>query len=65
MKLANPDPYDLTELDLDEFKGIIAPLSWPAVSRSGWATATVQTPLMTALWTRPTGGAPQNSDGFR
>lgn len=25
VKLANPDPYDLTELDLSEYKGIVAP----------------------------------------
>lgn len=32
VKLANPDPYDLTEVDLTEYKGIVAPWSnWRAV----------------------------------
>ena len=32
IKLANPDPYDLTEVDLTEYKGIAAPWSdWRAV----------------------------------
>ena len=32
VKLANPDPYDLTELDLNEYKGIIAPWNdWASV----------------------------------
>ena len=32
VKLANPDPYDLTEVDLSEYKGIIAPWNhWHAV----------------------------------
>jgi len=32
VKLTNPDPYDLTEIDLSEYKGIIAPWNnWPAV----------------------------------
>ncbi|MBI2959263.1 MAG: hypothetical protein HYY28_03035 [Betaproteobacteria bacterium] len=32
VKLANPDPYDLTEVDLREYKGIIAPWNdWRAV----------------------------------
>jgi hypothetical protein len=32
VKLSNPDPYDLTEVDLAEYKGIIAPWSdWRAV----------------------------------
>ena len=32
VKLANPDPYDLTEVDLSEYKGIIAPWNdWRAV----------------------------------
>jgi hypothetical protein len=32
MKLTNPDPYDLTEIDLGEYKGIIAPWNdWRAV----------------------------------
>ena len=34
MKLANPDPYDLTEVDLSEYKGIIAPWNdWRAVAK--------------------------------
>lgn len=33
-KLAAPDPYDLTEVDLAEYKGIIAPWNdWHAVER--------------------------------
>jgi hypothetical protein len=32
VKLANPDPYDLTEVDLTEYKGIVAPWNdWRAV----------------------------------
>lgn len=32
VKLSNPDPYDLTEVDLSEYKGIIAPWNdWRAV----------------------------------
>jgi hypothetical protein len=32
VKLSNPDPYDLTEIDLSEYKGIVAPWSdWHAV----------------------------------
>jgi hypothetical protein len=32
IKLANPDPYDLTEVDLSEYKGIIQPWNdWQAV----------------------------------
>ncbi len=32
VKLANPDPYDLTEVDLSEYKGIVAPWNhWHAV----------------------------------
>jgi len=32
VKLANPDPYDLTEIDLSEYKGIVAPWNdWRAV----------------------------------
>lgn len=32
VKLANPDPYDLTEVDLSEYKGIVAPWNdWRAV----------------------------------
>lgn len=32
VKLTNPDPYDLTEVDLGEYKGIIAPWNdWNAV----------------------------------
>lgn len=32
VKLSNPDPYDLTDVDLNEYKGIIAPWNnWQAV----------------------------------
>ncbi len=32
VKLSNPDPYDLTEVDLSEYKGIVAPWNnWLAV----------------------------------
>jgi hypothetical protein len=32
VKLANPDPYDLTDVDLGEYKGIVAPWNdWNAV----------------------------------
>ncbi len=32
MKLSNPDPYDLTDVDLNEYKGIIPPWNtWRAV----------------------------------
>jgi len=32
VKLSNPDPYDLTEIDLTEYKGIVAPwYDWHAV----------------------------------
>ena len=32
VKLANPDPYDLTDIDLTEYKGIVAPWSdWRTV----------------------------------
>ena len=34
VKLSNPDPYDLTEVDLAEYKGIIAPWTdWRAVEK--------------------------------
>jgi hypothetical protein len=34
VKLGTPDPYDLTEVDLTEYKGIIAPWSnWSAVEK--------------------------------
>jgi hypothetical protein len=34
VKLSAPDPYDLTDLDLSEYKGIIAPWSnWSAVQK--------------------------------
>lgn len=34
MKLSNPDPYDLTDVDLSEYKGIIPPWNtWQAVER--------------------------------
>lgn len=33
-RLAKPEPYDLTEIDLNEYKGIVAPWSdWRAVER--------------------------------
>ena len=32
VKLSNPDPYDLTQVDLTEYKGIIAPWNdWQSV----------------------------------
>lgn len=40
VKLANPDPYDLTELDLKEYKGIVLPWNdWQAVTRQCRALA--------------------------
>jgi len=34
VKLSNPDPYDLTDVDLTEYKGIIAPWNdWRAVEK--------------------------------
>lgn len=34
VKLSNPDPYDLTQVDLSEYKGIIAPWNdWQSVVR--------------------------------
>ena len=34
VKLSNPDPYDLTEVDLTEYKGIVAPWNnWRAVEK--------------------------------
>jgi hypothetical protein len=34
VRLSNPEPYDLTEVDLSEYKGIVAPWSdWRAVER--------------------------------
>jgi hypothetical protein len=34
VKLGTPDPYDLTDVDLDEYKGIIPPWNdWRAVER--------------------------------
>ena len=34
VKLGMPDPYDLTEVDLNEYKGIIPPWNdWRAVER--------------------------------
>jgi hypothetical protein len=33
VKLSNPDPYDLTTVDLSEYKGIVAPWNnWRAVA---------------------------------
>lgn len=41
VKLANPDPYDLTEVDLGEYKGIVAPWNdWRAVEAQCRALAT-------------------------
>lgn len=41
VRLANPDPYDLTEVDLSEYKGIAAPwTSWRAVEEQCRALAT-------------------------
>lgn len=40
VKLSNPDPYDLTEVDLSEYKGIIAPWNdWRAVEEQGRSLA--------------------------
>lgn len=40
MKLSHPDPYDLTEVDLTEYKGIVAPWnSWRAVEKQCRALA--------------------------
>ncbi|MBI3374618.1 MAG: hypothetical protein HY017_23070 [Betaproteobacteria bacterium] len=40
VKLAEPDPYDLTEVDLSEYKGIIAPWNhWHAVQAQCHALA--------------------------
>ncbi|MBU6510537.1 MAG: hypothetical protein KGL98_06615 [Gammaproteobacteria bacterium] len=40
MKLSQPDPYDLTEVDLTEYKGIVAPWnSWRAVEKQCHALA--------------------------
>ena len=39
-RLAAPDPYDLTEVDLTEYKGIIAPWNdWRAVEKQCRALA--------------------------
>jgi hypothetical protein len=39
-KLANPDPYDLTNVDLTEYKGIVAPWNdWRAVEKQCRALA--------------------------
>jgi hypothetical protein len=39
-KLANPDPYDLTDVDLTEYKGIVAPWNdWHAVEKQCRALA--------------------------
>jgi hypothetical protein len=33
VKLANPEPYDLTDVDLSEYKGIVAPWNdWRSVT---------------------------------
>ena len=41
VKLASPDPYDLTEVDLGEYKGIIPPWDdWNAVTRQCHSLAT-------------------------
>jgi hypothetical protein len=41
VKLSNPDPYDLTNVDLTEYKGIIAPWNdWQAVEAQCRALAT-------------------------
>lgn len=40
VKLSNPDPYDLTDVDLNEYKGIIAPWNnWQAVVKQCRALA--------------------------
>ena len=42
VKLAYPDPYDLTEVDLNEYKGIVAPWNrWDAVERQCLSLALV------------------------
>jgi hypothetical protein len=40
VKLTNPDPYDLTDLDLSEYKGIVAPWNdWRTVEKQCRALA--------------------------
>jgi len=40
VKLAAPDPYDLTDIDLSEYKGIVAPWNdWRAVQEQCAALA--------------------------
>ena len=40
VKLSAPEPYDLTDIDLSEYKGIIAPWNnWSAVQNQGAPTA--------------------------
>ncbi len=54
VKLAAPDPYDLTDIDLADYKGIIAP--W-----NNWRAVQVQcATLATAILTQP--AAPTNGD---
>jgi hypothetical protein len=47
VKLADPDPYDLTEVDLAEYKGIVAP--W-----SNWRAVEAQCRLLAAALLKPT-----------
>jgi len=48
VKLSNPDPYDLTEVDLSEYKGIVAPWNdWRSVTAQcrSLALALLEQPL--------------------
>jgi hypothetical protein len=52
VRLSNPDPYDLTEIDLSEYKGIVAPWNdWRAVESQCRA-------LAVALLEEPNRGTP-------
>ena len=54
VKLATPDPYDLTDIDLTEYKGIIAP--W-----NNWRAVQVQCASLAAAMLSPP-AAPKHAD---
>jgi hypothetical protein len=56
VKLANPDPYDLTDVDLTEYKGIVAP--W-----SNWRAVEAQCRALAAALLKPSASKEGRIDG--
>lgn len=56
VKLADPDPYDLTDVDLREYKGIIPP--W-----NDWSSVVSQCRLIALQMLKRTPANPEGSEG--